>query len=369
MSVTNVALAWAGSTGSETKQGREFTTTYRVETDTHLDQTKTIIDFFRDNASFGGLALPYLDSRYAFANDSDTSALCDSIAPKRAENSQQHWTVEFHYKTPDEEEEETGETESGDASNNPLDWRPTVDISFVEYTRPVTRAIYRGGYTNHNVAPGDLWWFNVGDDAVVVNSAGDTLDPPLERAALQQLFRFGKYWFEYPWVSKFAFTAVNSRPFEVLVRDPNMIGKDGKPTDDQAALMTSFNSYQCQITTLSGALVRKNGATVWKLSTEMLVDREFGFRVEVLDRGLHASAGDGDPDGMGGFYSPGDEVEGRPDKRRLLDVNGIPLSEPVLLNGAGQPLMVGQLPVYSTWSIYPEHDFKAFTDILPIKVD
>ena len=42
MSVTNVALAWAGSNGSETKQGREFTTTYRVETDTHLDQTKTI---------------------------------------------------------------------------------------------------------------------------------------------------------------------------------------------------------------------------------------------------------------------------------------------------------------------------------------
>ena len=361
MSVTNVALAWAGSTGSSTKQGREYTATYRVETDTHLDQTKTIVDFFRDNARFNDLALPYLDSSYSFANDVDPVALCDSIAPKRAENSQQHWTVEFHYKTPDEEEEETGETESGDASNNPLDWRPTVDISFVEYTRPVTKAIYRGGMTNGLLQEGQEY--------PVVNSAMTVLDPPLERAALQQLFRIGKYWFEYPWVAKFAFRAVNKRAFSLLVRDPNMIGKDGKPTEDEGALSVSFSPFQCQIASLNGALVKKNGLTVWKLSTEMLVDREFGFRVDVLDRGLSAKAGDGDPDGMGGYYSASDDVDGRPQERRLLDANGVPLTEPVLFDGNGQPLELGADPVHITWSIYPEHDFKAFTDILPIKVD
>ena len=360
MSVTNVALAWAGSTGSETKQGREFTTTYRVETDTHLDQTKTIIDFFRDNASFGGLALPYLDSRYAFANDTDTSALCDSIAPKRAENSQQHWTVEFHYKTPDEEEEETGETESGDASNNPLDWRPTVDISFVEYTRPVTKAIYRGGMTNGLLQEGQEY--------PVVNSAMTILDPPLERAALQQLFRIGKYWFEYPWVAKFAFRAVNKEAFSLLVRDPNMIGEDGRPTEDEGALNVSFSPFQCQIASLNGALVKKHGLTVWKLSTEMLVDYEFGFRVDVLDQGLAAKGGDGDPDGRGGTWAEADIPNGVPHTRQLLDPNGVPITDPVLFNGQGQPLTLGADPVHITWSIYPEHDFKAFTDILPIKV-
>ena len=158
-------------------------------------------------------------------------------------------------------------------------------------------------------------------------------------------------------MAKFAFRAVNKEAFSLLVRDPNMIGEDGRPTEDEGALNVSFSPFQCQIASLNGALVKKNGLTVWKLSTEMLVDYEFGFRVDVLDQGLAAKGGDGDPDGRGGTWAEADIP------------NGVPITDPVLFNGQGQPLTLGADPVHITWSIYPEHDFKAFTDILPIKVD
>ena len=359
MTVTRVALAWAGSTGSSSKNGREYTATYNVETDTHLDQTKTIIDYFRDTVRFEDLTLPYLDMQYEFANDVDPVALCDSITPKRQENSQKHWQVEFHYKTPEEEDEETGEKENGEASNNPLDWRPTCDISFVERARPVVKAIYRGGFTNGLIQEGEEY--------AVVNSAMAVLDPPLERSAFQTLFRFGRYWFEYPWAARFAVTAVNKRPFRLLILDPNTVDKNGRPTPDNGALNVSFDSYQCQISSLNAALIRKNGFTLWKLSTEMLYDREFGFRVDVLDRGFSAKAGDGDPDGRGGFFTPNDTANGVAPLRALLDPNGLAAPEPVLLDGNGQPLALGADPVYSTWSIYPELSFQAFSNILPIK--
>ena len=361
MSVTNVALAWAGSTGSSTKQGREYTATYRVETDTHLDQTKTIVDFFRDNARFNDLALPYLDSSYSFANDVDPVALCDSIAPKRAENSQQHWSVEFHYKTPDEEEEETGETENGEASNNPLDWRMTCDVSFVDYTRPVTKAIYRGGFA-HN-------FLDVGEEYAVVNSSFAVLDPPLERSAMQQLYRFGYYRNTYPgWVDQ-AFRAVNRNPFRIQIRDPNTVDERGQPDGEGAILDSTFLDFTCQISSVNGAIVRKNGLTLWRMSTEMLVDNEFGFRVDVLDQGVTAIGGDNYPDGMGGNFVEANWAAGTPAQRRIMDPNGMPITEPILLNGNGQPLKLGDPPVYVTWSIYPETDFRILNDFIPVVLD
>ena len=358
MTITSVTLAWAGSTGVSNNDGREYTATYRVETDSYLDQTKTIIDFFKGNTSFDGLALPYLDSSYQFGNDSDIVALCDSITPKRAAESQQHWTVEFHYKTPQQEEDETGETEAGGSSNNPLQWRTTCEISFVEYSRPVSTATYRGGMTNGLIEPGDEY--------AVVNSAMTVLDPPLERAAMKVLFRFGKYRHRYPNSAKNAFRAVNDKPFKIRVRDPDLLDEDGDPAHTDRALDLSFEPFQCQISSVNAALVQKNNATVWQLSAEMLADYEFGYRVDVLDRGLSAKAGDGDPDGMGGFFSPSDAVTGRPKERRLLDAKGVPITEPVLFDGNGQPLALGADPVYITWSVYPETDFADFKDFLPI---
>jgi len=359
MTITDISLAWTGTTGTSSNSGREWTASYNVETDSHLDQTKTIVDYFKTHNLFGSLDLPYLDTYYEFGNDIDRVALCDTITPKRKDGSQKHWLVDFHYKTPEEEEEETGETEEGEATNNPLKWRTTCDVSFIEYSRPVAKAIYRDGMTNGLIEPAQEY--------AVVNSAMVVLDPPLDRAAMQQLFRFGKYRHRYPDGAKDAFRAVNSKPFRIRVRDPDLVDEDGDPAHTDRALDATFQPFQCQISSVNGALVRKNGKTVWQLSTEMLVDYEFGFRVDVLDRGVSAKAGDGDPDGMGGEFSAIDDPAGRPRQRQLVDPNGVPITEPVLLDGNGQPLDLGADPVYITWSIYPEADYMDFVDFLPVR--
>jgi len=50
----------------------------------------------------------------------------------------------------------------------------------------------------------------------------------------------------------------------------------------------------------------------------------------------------GDPDGKGSTISPGDLVAaGLPTNAIMQDTNGIPLSEPVLFDGNGQPLKTG----------------------------
>ena len=148
---------------------------------------------------------------------------------------------------------------------------------------------------------------------------------------------------------------------------PNVIDEDGEPAADDSILLQHFLSYKCQIASVSGSIVRKNSKTVWRIATEMLVDHEFGFRAEVLDQGVTAIGGDNYPDGMGGNFAVAGLAAGVPAQRRILDPNGLPISEPILLDGDGQPLALGGDPVYSTWSIYPEIDFEILTDFLPIE--
>ena len=60
---------------------------------------------------------------------------------------------------------------------------------------------------------------------------------------------------------------------------------------------------------------------------------------------------------------------GTPAQRRIMDPNGMPITEPILLNGNGQPLKLGDPPVYVTWSIYPEVDFRILNDFIPVVLD
>ena len=83
----------------------------------------------------------------------------------------------------------------------------------------------------------------------------------------------------------------------------------------------------------------------------------------------------GDPDGHGGaIYNDSRAfVTDLAPQRRLTDSEGMPCSEPQLLNGDGQPLLdftktTGAVtPVYSEWQYYTEEDFGAWailTDLI-----
>jgi hypothetical protein len=92
-----------------------------------------------------------------------------------------------------------------------------------------------------------------------------------------------------------------------------------------------------------------------------VIDREEEtWEFKILDRGFCARAMLGDPDGHGGAIYEDSRafVEEMAPQRRLMDSDGLPLSEPVLLNGDGQPLdqykdpANVKEPVYATWYYY-----------------
>ena len=371
MTITHISLGWDATTGDRSNKGRTYSATYRVATDSYNDQTKTIIDYFQNNTRdhAGTIDLPYLNSSYSFGRDYEALALCHKITPAREQGSQTNWLVKFDYKTPEQEEDETQEDAKGEATNNPLDWNWTVDVSFADYTRPVTHATYRGGHTGTNF----LRMFETADgkDRAVLapmNSAGTIFDPPLEWNCLRQVFRFGKYRHEYPDGMADNWRAVNSKGFEIEVKDPNVVNKNGLPRTDKKLLGWHFDPFQVQVVSANASVVRKNNMTVWQISSEIHCDYEFGYRVQVPDRGVVALADQGAPDGMGGTFSAGDPAStGIPEERSMRDKLGNAMQQPVLLDGNGQPLAKNKPVVYLTWSIYPETEFQSFKDWLPIK--
>ena len=366
MTVTSVTKSWRGSGGSKEVGKRSYVVHYRVETDDATDGVKTVLNHFRDTAS-----LPHLGDVYTYEGSgvvSDLGVKLWKIDPVRDLQSATSWNVAVSYKSPDKPQEDepaggggggVGEDEDGEPTENPLDFHGDLDISFVDVTRPVDRAIYRSGFRNYAIEtglvdpryiqPAEQLYGGRDTEGPVVNSAMIPFNPPLERNATRISLRYSKNLEEYPQQQAAQFhRAVNE---EAVTFDFKY-----------QKLKFAIEPYKAQCVAINGTFNEANGIKFWRVTWDILVDDEFGFREKVVDRGLHARAMVGDPDGRGGTITSvsADQVTWR----RITDKNGNPVSEPVLLNGNGQPLQLkggGSFeaiePVYITYSIYPEKPF------------
>ena len=161
MSVVNVSKAWRGSAGMRSLQDKTYTVYYRVETDNANDGVRRVIEHFEDTPS-----LPFLGDIYQFEGPGiveDAGVVLWKIEPTRDQASATVWLVALHYKTPDESGEGgaagagtdgVGEDEDGEATDDPVDFHGDLEVNFVDFTRPVDRAIYRGGFTNYAIETG-----------------------------------------------------------------------------------------------------------------------------------------------------------------------------------------------------------------------
>ncbi len=105
----------------------------------------------------------------------------------------------------------------------------------------------------------------------------------------------------------------------------------------------------------------RNDDVFWEIEATIAVDSVFGWRPELLDRGMQARAMVGDPDGRGGTISSGDIEDGQPELRAITDFDGRPIQQPVLLDGKGQPLKADEQAVYLT---YEHPNERAFDDLV-----
>ena len=363
MSVTSVSKAWRGSGGSKEVGKRSYTVYYRVETDDATDGVKTVLNHFRDTAG-----LPHLGDVYTYEGPgvvSDNGVNLYKIDPVRDLQSATSWNVAVHYKSPDKKEGDdppggVGVDEDGEPTEDPTKFHGELDVSFIDFTRPVDRAVYRGGFSNYAIEtglanpryiqPAEQLYGGLDTEGPVVNSAMVPFNPPLERNATRIQLRYTKNLAEYPRAIAGIFhRAVNQEACTFHFK--------------RQGLKWTVHPYTAQCVSINGSFQESNDEQYWRVTWQILIDEEFGFREKVVDRGLHARAMVGDPDGRGGTITSvaADQVTWR----RITDKSGNPVSEPVLLNGNGQPLQLkggdnfeAIEPVYITYSVYPEKPFK-----------
>jgi hypothetical protein len=341
MGIVHVELGRRGASGAHNKgEQRRYLATYKVRTDTPLDQVVAITDHFRDTPG-----LPYVGDPYAYANDSDEDAFCTSIAPTREETSQFHWRVDVTFETEDggskgKENEENPSTD-GKLSNDPEKWLEQWDIGFTQERVPVEECKYVGGMVGSAAL-----LMPAGKIGPQVNSAFVPFVPPTEKEIDIETWRRQFYRRSYDSASFSAYQGrVNSN---VLAIDRADIG-----------LQLFAAAFTLRVKSMGASVEWINGGVWWRHNFEFW-KHPLTWRVQIVDRGLHSRAMSGDPDGRGGFVSAVDLKDGMPPIRRLEDAQGYPITEPVLFDGDGQPLITDAMfpdPVYLTWAVHPEVEF------------
>ncbi len=349
MSAVDHALHWTGATGSWEADRREYTAVYHVWTDDPLDGPKAIIDYFYAH----GLAV--LGSSYSYGHDSDPWAYCVKMDPQRADRSAKQWSLVLSYETRDREKEQ-GRDKNGDPTDDPLQFHSELDVGKAQFQSPVERA------WNETRLPGRA----VGTLGAVTNSAGTVFDPPLMRDRSDMVYRITKYMDHFPdSTARQYLDAINSAAWTLTLRFQQFTATFFRHEAKLQNLGGTFHARVIQLANGQPKLQR-----FWK-NTYEIHSRDGGWIEEVVDRGLHAKAGLGDPDGRGGiigFKPDGSAMNnqemaaafppGTPPVRRLTDFAGQPIDEPVLLDLQGQPLAAGQAAKYiryRTLNAYPFH--------------
>lgn len=344
MSVVAANLAWAGASGEARFDSREYTAVYRVQTDDKYDQAQTILSYF-------SVVGPYVGFIYQYGNDIDIAAVCDSIRPTRVSESAYYWDVEFHYATSENEE---GEDEDGKKTGNPLNFRDEIDVGQTSITRTAEQAWREGGFVGQAAAK-----YPIGSFGDVVNSAGVPFNPTLEKEHKQHVYRITKHMANYPANHDALLMHLNKNVWTINKPNYNFTKTIQKWHGQLLALNASFD-----VQTQGNNVIR-----YWKVTYEILHDPVYPLIDEPLDRGITRRAALGDPDGRGGlmgFKGDGSAMNaleyaaqippGVPERMRIRDPFGDPITEPVNLNGDGQPLKEGQAPVWLKYRKYPDAD-------------
>jgi len=326
------ALHWNGATGARTEDGPEFTAVWAIDTDDAQDQADGIIEYFRANVAD-------LGDSYAYAGDTNAEALAKRIRARRDLRTTGRWLVTVSYAPL---EDEDGKDSDGNATDNPLDFRPVIRSNTVQYQRPVDVSKFLGGYHGDAAA-----MFPIGDYATPCNSAGVPFNPRPMRDDSRTVVNITRNLAVYDSDDAEAWTnTVNLNDFQIM----------------KFGFVGSFGKRTTRIRAFSGDLRRQNGVDFWEASCVLDRDPRRWFE-RILDQGVHARALDGDPDGRGGQFSPNrPRAAGVPQLRRLVDDDEMPISDPVLFDGDGQPLPLDVWPiepVFGNWLHYEEQPFEA----------
>lgn len=354
MAIVDRKLHWNGATGKRSAKKRQYTAVWKIVTDDANDQAQTVLDDFEANVMAIGFAA------YVFGNDSDLLAILKELTPGRDLRSAYHWQVTGLFESPEKEEEDREDKDTGEPTTDPTRWENEWSIRSVKETRVVAKATYRSGFTGGTAL---LW--PAGSVGPPMASNLVPFDPPDDKTVSLMGIRITTRTFDYNFETWQEYIdSVNDSEWNVLPP-----GRTWDPTNVLTGHQWTFPAYMAKCIDVAGTWQATNSVKHWRIDLDFLIEHKdllHGWRPEYLDHGISALWIPGEPDGFGGSASAGDMVDGRPRHRRLLDGSFKPIPHRVLLDGDGQPLKLDSStpipdPVYSVWSKYEEKDFNKLT--------
>lgn len=340
MSISNPKVFWTGESGDlEYQKGlapKRSRTVVWVCGSTSTNAIDVAWDFQNDGTT------PFLGD----ALSGDPSSLLKKISASRAGGTTDSWYVSLNYTPRDEGKTDEKEDDEGNKTSDPLKWHDEIAVSFSRMSVPVYSATYRGGFVGaaaNLIAPGHV--------GCPVNSAFVPFNPGLEKDIACRTIR----------ISKWRAEVDGERLNDIQNRVNNDTVTISKPL---YKFKDKWKPFTARIMNAGGSFQLVNEIKVWRVDYEIMI-RQDGWREQVVDRGIAVRAMPGvDPDGEGGTIPapPQSDDQGNPipppkgqtQHRNQMDNQFVPITEPVLFDGDGQPLAPGKPTVYITYSIYPE---------------
>jgi hypothetical protein len=252
-----------------------------------------------------------------------------------------------------------------DQSQRPEPGVATVEPFYLTESEPIVRAEYLGAVEDNqgilSPLPNISQSFDIGKTYPISNSARVPIIPSPERDSAKPAYRVR--WTRERADFDFSQFINKMNRTEVTLTAANIRHGEVGYFQFYTTFQKQFQPETLRLRDVQISAVLYYGKQWFEHTLEFVEDIAF---IGELDRGLTARAEVGDADGRGGTYSVGDLPEGSSGTRVINDPDGNPISDPVLLDGRGQPRVGSEAkkPVYLLWRKYELADFNQ----LPIGV-
>lgn len=343
-------LKYSGPSGKLTARGGEYRQVWHCTVTDPLDGPITIFNYFKLNG-------PYFGSYYQNGNETDlTSILSEIDVPQHIDGSATEYVVVCSYtpmsiSSPEQRPSPSRrDKETGNPTPRPWRWQPEISVVFTPQQVPVYEAVYLSGFTGKRaelVSPGSAF--------IPSNSNMVPFDPPLEKDDNRLTLRI-KDWrilFNID-EAKSTINAVNK--FPVRFSNAKYHPVTGKLIEGYYG---NFAEHSLKVTGIDAAYRWEVNEDIETEYYEISIDvqwREKGWHEFVVDRGLSITVDDGRDNGRGSKFSMS-PLKNAATFTPVQGMDGEPITDPVLLNGDGEVLPAGQLPVYLEYKLYTEVDY------------
>lgn len=370
-------MATQVQTKSGTWQGSinlDGTTTYSVGYTVRTDDLEMGADLI-----LGLDELPAIGDRYELLDDEVNYAFVTSKSARQKAPGFWEVTVKVSNDLGGDKEKGKGQTADDEPTENWREIGATIDVSSFRVSRapelgayigklevvrqqggaPATRVINgdEAGWMPpnglgiptavDNATAGKNFLHHVGNGIPLTNSAYTPFDPPPEIEYSRLRIVITRLHSEYPTSLLKFLDTVNYTPVAI----------------DINGFRGTLPPFTAKLQGISGSKEYNAGDPFWRINYEIEYDPLFSWRLNLLDQGFRKAT-----ELYGESYDDNDNpIDPEDENSQWLevakDMSGVPMTDPIKLDGFGRPAEMKNYSIYLTYAVYPELDWT------PLKFD